>query len=46
MQKFFRASSTEIQRLNSISLSPIFAHFSETLFGASTIRYVCVCMYV
>ena len=30
-QKFFRKSSTEIQRLESISKSPIYANFSETL---------------
>jgi ATP-binding cassette subfamily C (CFTR/MRP) protein 1 len=37
-QKYFRASSTEIQRLASISLSPIYADFSQTLVGMSTIR--------
>lgn len=37
-QSFFRKSSTEIQRLESISRSPIFANFSQTLAGISTIR--------
>ena len=37
-QIFFRKSSTEIQRLESISKSPIYANFSQTLAGISTIR--------
>merc|ERR1711871_910388 len=37
-QKFFRKSSTEIQRLESISKSPIYANFSETLNGIATVR--------
>ena len=37
-QKVFRKTSTEVQRLESISNSPIFAHFGETLTGLSTIR--------
>ncbi|XP_072025842.1 ATP-binding cassette sub-family C member 9-like [Amphiura filiformis] len=36
--KQFIASSRELQRLNSITKSPVFAHFSETLGGLSTIR--------
>ncbi|EFA79345.1 hypothetical protein PPL_07763 [Heterostelium album PN500] len=42
LQNFYRHSSRELQRLVSISRSPIFAHFSETLNGVSTIRaYKC-----
>jgi ATP-binding cassette, subfamily C (CFTR/MRP), member 1 len=36
--EYFRRSSREIQRLQSISASPIFSHFSETLNGVSTLR--------
>ena len=38
IQRYFRTSSREIQRLESISRSPVFAHFSEVLGGLSTIR--------
>uniref|UniRef100_A0ABM0N098 ATP-binding cassette sub-family C member 9-like n=1 Tax=Saccoglossus kowalevskii TaxID=10224 RepID=A0ABM0N098_SACKO len=38
LQRFFIATSRELQRLDSISKSPVFAHFSETLGGLSTIR--------
>merc|ERR1712232_1242200 len=38
IQKWFRKTSTELQRLNSIANSPIFADFSQTLTGTSTIR--------
>lgn len=38
VQRFYRRTSTEIQRLDSISRSPLFAHFGETLSGVSTIR--------
>eukprot|EP00667_Euglena_gracilis_P000579 EG_transcript_579 len=38
VQSFFRCTSRELQRLESISKSPIFAHLSETLGGLSTIR--------
>lgn len=34
VQIYFRKSSTEIQRLESISRSPIFASFAQTLDGA------------
>ena len=38
VQLFYRASSREMKRIESISKSPIFAHFSETLNGLSSIR--------
>jgi ATP-binding cassette subfamily C (CFTR/MRP) protein 1 len=38
IQKWFRRTSTELQRVNSIANSPIFADFSQTLSGTSTIR--------
>jgi ABC-type multidrug transport system fused ATPase/permease subunit len=38
IQKWFRKTSTELQRLTSISGSPIFADFSQVLSGTSTIR--------
>ncbi|XP_067836532.1 ATP-binding cassette sub-family C member 9-like isoform X2 [Heptranchias perlo] len=38
LQMFFRASARELQRLDSITKSPVFAHFSETLGGLTTIR--------
>ncbi|XP_069691069.1 ATP-binding cassette sub-family C member Sur isoform X2 [Periplaneta americana] len=37
-QRFYRCSSRELQRLDSIARSPIFSHFSETLGGLTTIR--------
>jgi ATP-binding cassette subfamily C (CFTR/MRP) protein 1 len=38
IQKWFRKTSTELQRINSIANSPIFADFSQTLSGTNTIR--------
>ena len=38
IQKWFRKTSTELQRVTSIANSPIFADFSQTLSGTSTIR--------
>jgi ABC-type multidrug transport system fused ATPase/permease subunit len=38
VQKFFRCASRELQRLESVAKSPIFAHLSETLGAVSTIR--------
>ncbi len=38
IQKWFRRSSTEIQRVESVTRSPIFSDFSQTLSGTSTIR--------
>ena len=36
--KYYRASSRELQRLESISRSPIYANFSEALTGAMVIQ--------
>lgn len=38
IQGWFRKSSTELQRVTSVLNSPIFADFSQTLSGTSTIR--------
>jgi len=38
IQKWFRKTSTELQRLTSIAGSPIFADFSQVLSGTPTIR--------
>jgi len=38
IQKHYRPVSRDLQRLESISRSPIFAQFSETLSGVSTLR--------
>ena len=38
IQLFFRASSRELQRIESVSRSPIYAQFSESLNGLDTIR--------
>uniref|UniRef100_UPI00398F0A29 ATP-binding cassette sub-family C member 8-like isoform X2 n=1 Tax=Pristiophorus japonicus TaxID=55135 RepID=UPI00398F0A29 len=38
LQRFFRASARELQRLDSITKSPVFSHVSETLGGLTTIR--------
>lgn len=37
-QRYYVATSRELQRLDSMSRSPIFAHFGETLHGLITIR--------
>jgi ATP-binding cassette subfamily C (CFTR/MRP) protein 1 len=37
-QRWFRKTSTELQRVTSVANSPIFADFSQTLSGTSTIR--------
>lgn len=38
LQQRYRHSSRDIKRLSSNSLSPLYAHFTETLQGLSTIR--------
>lgn len=38
VQRWFRKTSTELQRVTSVANSPIFADFSQTLSGTSTIR--------
>jgi ATP-binding cassette, subfamily C (CFTR/MRP), member 1 len=43
VQRYYVATAREIRRLDSVSRSPIYAHFSETLAGAATIRCVGQC---
>ncbi|XP_077870404.1 ATP-binding cassette sub-family C member 9-like [Saccoglossus kowalevskii] len=38
IQRYFISTARELQRLGSISRSPVFAHFSESLEGLTTIR--------
>ncbi|XP_051528611.1 ATP-binding cassette sub-family C member 10-like isoform X2 [Myxocyprinus asiaticus] len=37
-QGFYRHSSRELKRLCSLTLSPVYSHFSETLSGLATVR--------
>ena len=43
IQKFYIASSRQLKRLDRISESPIFSHFTETVSGAPSIRAFNVC---
>lgn len=38
VQSYYLATSRELNRLNSVALSPIFSNFSETLAGLITVR--------
>lgn len=38
IQHFYRHTSRELKRLYSLTLSPVYSHFSETLTGLGTIR--------
>lgn len=37
-QRFYRHTSRELKRLCSLTLSPVYSHFSETLTGLGTVR--------
>ncbi|ESO85415.1 hypothetical protein LOTGIDRAFT_183817 [Lottia gigantea] len=38
IQKYYRQTSRELKRISSVTLSPIYAHFTETITGLTTIR--------
>jgi ATP-binding cassette, subfamily C (CFTR/MRP), member 1 len=38
VQNYFRATSVQLKRLDAVSRSPLYAHFTESLNGLSTIR--------
>jgi ATP-binding cassette, subfamily C (CFTR/MRP), member 1 len=38
VQNFYRSTSVQLKRLDAVSRSPLYAHFTESLGGMSTIR--------
>lgn len=38
VQNFYRHTSRDLKRLHAVSLSPLYAHFTETLQGLTVIR--------
>lgn len=38
LQGLYRLTSRELKRLSSVTLSPVYSHFNETLLGLPTIR--------
>nr|CAH7715442.1 unnamed protein product [Callosobruchus chinensis] len=38
LQNHYRLTSRELKRISSVSLSPVYSHFNETLQGSTTIR--------